>query len=122
MTALLGALSTRFSNADFVLAGRHLLGLGMATTIATQPCPRGATDDEHSDHAMACKQTAVMATLRHDFGLPPGVVPSVVQGALRMLLQRSGKVKERLQRETKVKRQGKATSVDPSYNNLLARG
>ena len=66
VTALPGAPSTRLSEADFVLAGRHLLGLGTATTIATQPCPCGARDAEHSDHAMACKQTAGMATLRHN--------------------------------------------------------
>ena len=65
-TALPGAPSTRLSDAEFVLTGRHLLGPGTATTIATQPCPCGAIDAEHSDHAMACKQTARMATLRHD--------------------------------------------------------
>ena len=67
VTALLGALSTRLSNCDFVLASRFLLGLGMATTIATQPCPCSATDAEHLDHAMACKVIAGIGdvTLRY---------------------------------------------------------
>ena len=66
VTALLGDPSTRLSDGDVVLAGRHLLDLVVATTIATQPCHCGATDAEHSDHAMACKSIAVMATLHHD--------------------------------------------------------
>ena len=37
VTALPSAPSTRLRGADFVLAGRHLLGLGTATTVATQP-------------------------------------------------------------------------------------
>ena len=65
VTALPGAPSTRLSDADFVLARRQLLGPGTAATIANQPCPYGATDAGHSDHAMACKQTAEMALLCH---------------------------------------------------------
>ena len=67
VTALPGALSTRLRDADFVLAGRHLLGLGMVTTT-TQPCPCITTDAGHSmeDHVMAYKQTAGMAILRHN--------------------------------------------------------
>ena len=96
VTALPGVPSTRLSDADFVLAGRHLFGLGTATVIATQPCPCGAIDAEHSDHAMACKQTARMATLRHD----------VWASAWRRAIHRAGC----------------ATSAQPSYSNLLARG
>ena len=96
VTALPGAPSTRLSDADFVLAGRHLFGLGTATTIATQPCPCGARDAEHSDHAMACKQTAGMATLRHD----------IWASAWRRAIRRAGC----------------ATSAEPSYSRLLAPG
>ena len=66
ITALPGAPSTRLSDGDFVLAGRHLFGLGVATTVVTQPCQCGVTDAEHYDHAMVCKLTAGMSTLRHD--------------------------------------------------------
>ena len=47
-------------------AGRHLLGLGVAATIATQPCHGGVKNAEHLDHAMACKLTDGMATCRND--------------------------------------------------------
>ena len=66
VTALPGAPSTLLSDGDFVLAGRHLLGIGMATTIATQPRQWGVTEAEHLGHAMVCKLTAAMAKLRHD--------------------------------------------------------
>ena len=66
VTALPGDLSTRLSVGDFVLDDRHLLGLGAATTIATQPCQCGVTDAEHLDRAMFCSPTARLATLRFD--------------------------------------------------------
>ena len=96
VTALASAPSTHISDADFVLAGRHLLGLGTASTIATQPCPCGVIDAEHSGHAMACKQTAGMATSRHD----------IWTSAWRRAIRRAGC----------------ATSAEPSYSNLLAPG
>ena len=96
VTALPGAPSTRLSDADFVLASRHLLGLGTATTIATQLCPCGAIDVEHSDHAMTCKQTAGMATLRND----------ICASARRRAIGCAGR----------------ATSSEPSYSKLLAAG
>ena len=68
-----GAPSTCLSKGDFVLAGRHLLGLGVylfttaphpqglvATTIATQPCHCGVTNAKHLDDGMACNPAAGM--------------------------------------------------------------
>jgi hypothetical protein len=94
ITALPGAPSTRLSDGDFVLAGRHLFGLGVATTVAAQPCQCGVTDAEHCDHAMVCKLTAGMATLRHD----------IWASAWRRAIRRAGC----------------ATSAEPSYSNLVA--
>ena len=59
-----GALFTRLSDCDCVLAGRNLFGLGVATTVATQPCHCEVTGAEHYDGAMDCKLTAGKATLR----------------------------------------------------------
>ena len=92
VTALPGAPSTRLGDGDLVLAGRQLLGLGVAITLATQPCQCCVTDAEHLDHAMVCKQTAGMATVRHDI------------------------------RASAWRRAGCATSAEPSYSNLLAPG
>ena len=64
----------------------------VATTIATHPCQCSVTDDEHLDHAMVCKPTAGMATLRHDI------------------------------RTSAWRRAGCATCAEPSYSNVLAPG
>ena len=96
VTALPSDPSTRLSNDDFVLASRYLLSLGVATTIATQPCHCGATDAEDLDQAMVCKLTARMATLRHD----------IWASAWRRAIRRAGY----------------RTSAEPSCSDLLAPG
>ena len=65
LTALPGA-TTRLCNEDFVAAGSHLLGLGVPVRVAAPPCLCGAGDAGNPDHVMVSKQTAGMATLRHD--------------------------------------------------------
>ena len=95
--ALPGAQSILLSDGDFVLAGRHLLGLGVDTTIATQPCHCSATDAEHLDHTMACKLTAGMATLRYD----------IWASDWRRAIRHAG---------------CGTTSAEPSFSNLLAPG
>ena len=66
VTAFPGAATTQLGNADFVIAGRHLLGLGLPTHVPLPPCLCGAGDASSMDHAMVCKLQAKMAALRHD--------------------------------------------------------
>lgn len=96
LTALPGASTTRLCDADFVSAGRHLLGLGVPVRVSAPPCLCGAGDAGRPDHAMVCKQTAGMATLRHD----------IWASAWRRAIRRAGC----------------ATSAEPAYSSLIARG
>ena len=73
---------------DFILAGRHLLGLGVASAIATQPCQCSGIDAERLDHEMACKLIARMKTFRHDIWA--SAVPFVAQGVVSVQNQAKG--------------------------------
>ncbi len=91
ITALPGA-TTSLSDADFVAAGRHLLGLGVPTAVAMPPCSCGGGQPASPDHAMVCRQLAGVSTLRHDQWA----------SAWRRVIRRAGC----------------ATSAEPAYSGL----
>ena len=93
ITAVPAAFTTRLPDADFVMAGRHLLGLGVPTSIALRPCECGSPDSLLPDHAPACKCNAKHNTMRHN--LKTSVWRRAMQDA------------------------GCATSLEPMYNSLV---
>ena len=66
ITALPGSPATRLTDGHFLLAGRHLLGLGMSTQLQPPPCHCGAASSHAPDHAMACKYNAGAKMMRHN--------------------------------------------------------
>ena len=96
VTALSSAPCKCLGDGPFVLAGKHLFGLGLATTVSTQPCQCRVTGAEHSDHERVKKLTAGMATLRY------GIWVSAWRRAFPCA--------------------GCATSTKQRYSNLLAQG
>ena len=101
-----GAPSTRLSNGGFVLASRHLLGLGVAATIATQPYHCGVTNAEHLDHAIACKLTNKPKYR----GITTAGMATVCQDIWASAWHRA------------ILRTGFASSAELSYSKFLAHG
>ena len=94
ITALPVTPGLRLSDAEFVMAGRHLLGLGAPTPVDIPPCDCTAGDLATPDHALSCNHNAGEATVRHDYWA------SAWRHAIR--------------------RAGCATSAEPPYNSLAA--
>ena len=93
ITAVPVAITTRLPDADFVMAGRHLLGLGVPTSIALPPCECGSPDSLLPEHPPACKCNAGHNTMRHN----------LVTSVWRRKMQQAGC----------------ATSLEPMYNGLV---
>ena len=93
ITVVPAAFTTRLGDAEFVMAGRHLLGLGVPTSIALRPCECGAPDSLQPDHPLACKCNARIHTMRHN------LKTSVWRRACADV--------------------GCATSLEPMYNSLV---
>jgi hypothetical protein len=96
LTALPMTPALRLTNAEFVMAGRHLLGLGVPSPVDVPPCNCTAGDATTQDHALSCKHNAGQATVRHD------IWASAWRHAIR--------------------RAGCATSAEPLYSSLAAPG
>ena len=96
LTALPMTPTLRLSNAEFRAAGRHLLGLGVASPVDLPPCPCTAGDSTTPDHALSCNHNAGEAIVRHDLWA----------SAWRHVIRRAGC----------------ATSAEPPYNSLAAPG
>jgi hypothetical protein len=94
ITALPTVPSTRLSDPDFVMAGRHLLGLGVPTPVDTPPCGCEAPCSTNPDHPISCKANAGPAMLRHN--------------SLTSVWRRY------------INKAGGATSLEPQYNNFTA--
>lgn len=96
LTALPVTPVMQLSNADFVMAGRHRLGLGVASPVDMPPCPCSSGDSALPDHAMSCNKYAGEASMRHNS------TTSVWRQAMR--------------------RAGISTSGEPLYSSLAPEG
>jgi hypothetical protein len=92
ITALPGP-NTSLTDADMVMAGRHLLGLGVPSRVPVPMCTCGESRAAAADHAMACRMNAGWATLRHN------LIVSTVRRALSAV--------------------GHANSAEPPYHNAI---
>ena len=92
ITALPGTPTTRMANAPFLLAGRHLLGMGPSAQLQPPPCHCSAGGSRAPDHAMSCKHNAGVITMRHN----------TWTSVWRRIIRRAGC----------------ATSMEPSYSHL----
>lgn len=96
LTALPVWSALRLTNAEFRMAARHRLGLGVPSLIDVPPCTCSAGDSTTPDHALSCKHNAGKAIVRHD------IWASAWRHAIR--------------------RAGCASSAEPLYSSLAAPG
>jgi hypothetical protein len=96
LTALPMTPTLRLSNAEFLAAGRHLLGLGVPSLVDVPPCHCTTGDSTTPDHALSCNRNAGEASMRHNYWV----------SAWRHAIHRAGC----------------ATSVEPPYSSLAAAG
>jgi hypothetical protein len=68
LTAVPTVPTLRLTDSDFVMAGRHRLGLGVPAPVGSPPCVCGAADSSKADHALSCRLNAGYNTMRHDSG------------------------------------------------------
>jgi hypothetical protein len=94
ITALPGSHTTRLQDGHFLLAGRHLFGLGPSAQLETPPCYCTGGNPRAVDHAHSCPQNAGPITMRHDSGT----------SVWRRIIRRAGC----------------ATSMEPCYSHLAA--
>ena len=66
LTALPTAPTLRLSDAEFLMAGRHLLGLGVPSSVDVPPCNCTAGDSTTLDHALSCNHNSGEAIVRHN--------------------------------------------------------
>lgn len=96
LTALPMWSALRLTNAEFRMAARHRLGLGVPSLIDIPPCTCSTGDSTTPDHALSCKHNAGKAIVRHD------IWASAWRHAIR--------------------RAGCASSAEPLYSSLVAPG
>ncbi|MES2940453.1 MAG: reverse transcriptase domain-containing protein, partial [Pseudomonadota bacterium] len=94
VSASLAPTTTRLADHAFVMSGRHMLGLGVPSSVGLPPCECGSADSTQPDHALACRCNAGRLTLRHNY--------------LTSVLARIAN------------RAGCAVSKEPCYNHLTA--